>query len=314
MNAITGLRQRLAGGEAPALAGVAAALLTVTIWSGWVVGTRHAVTSGLDPAAVGLLRFGLPALVFAPWWLRRGLLPRGVAPFALAMMVAGAGAPFLMLAASGMQFAPAADVGALLPGTMPLFAALIGWALLGERQTRLRVAGFAMIAAGIVAIGGSAALAGTDGAWRGHLLFLAAAACWAGYTHAYRRTGLTPFEAAGLIGIWSVLILLPAVLWSGGGGLVRVPAAEVWSQLAIQGGLSGVVALASYGFAVARLGATGAAAFSALVPGLAALFAIPLLGELPGPWTMLGIASVSLGVALATGAIGRNGNAKAAAP
>ena len=58
--------------------GVAAGLGAVAIWAGWIVATRHAVGHGLEPAAVGLLRFAIPALVFAPVWLRTGLKPRTV--------------------------------------------------------------------------------------------------------------------------------------------------------------------------------------------------------------------------------------------
>src|SRR5262245_55867489 len=60
------------------LLGLGAALVTVVIWAAWMVGTRHAVTTGLDPAAVGVLRFAAPAILLLPVWLRAGLVPRGV--------------------------------------------------------------------------------------------------------------------------------------------------------------------------------------------------------------------------------------------
>ncbi len=58
--------------------------------------------------------------------------------------------------------------------------------------------------------------------------------------------------------------------------------------------------MAAYGAAVRRLGASRAAAFSALVPVLAALLGIPVLGEMPAPATVGGIAA---GVVLASGAV-----------
>jgi drug/metabolite transporter (DMT)-like permease len=54
------------------LVGWLAALATVTIWGAWAVATRHAVTHDLPPAAVGVLRFGVPALVLIPFSLRTG--------------------------------------------------------------------------------------------------------------------------------------------------------------------------------------------------------------------------------------------------
>jgi drug/metabolite transporter (DMT)-like permease len=60
-----------------------------------------------------------------------------------------------------------------------------------------------------------------------------------------------------------------------------------------------VVAQLLFGFAVTRLGAPRAAAFSALIPAMVALLGVPLLGEWPEPSVIIGIAIVSLGVALA---------------
>ena len=57
-----------------------------------------------------------------------------------------------------------------------------------------------------------------------------------------------------------------------------------------------------YGLAVTILGAPGGSAFGAFVPALSALFAIPLLGEWPGTVDWAGIALISAGVYLASGA------------
>ena len=124
-------------------AGIIAALATVTVWSGWIVATRHAATHLPLPAIV-LLRFGIPSLILMPVILRTGLLPRGVSLPVLATLVAGSGTPFLLIVAIGMRTAPAAEVAPLLPGTMPLFVALITLALGRERFSAQRGAGFAM--------------------------------------------------------------------------------------------------------------------------------------------------------------------------
>jgi drug/metabolite transporter (DMT)-like permease len=172
------------------------------------VATRHAVTHDLPPAAIGLLRFGVPALLLAPIAWRTGLFPKGLGlPKSLGLL--GSGAPFFLIVAFGMQFAPAAEIGPLLPGTMPLFVALIGWLVFGEQLARLRVFGFALILIGVACIGGHGLFMTGNGAWRGHLLLLTGACLWGIYTHAYRRSGLSALQAASLIGLWSFLVLLP---------------------------------------------------------------------------------------------------------
>lgn len=286
------------------LLGWIAALATVTIWALWAVGTRHAVTHDLPPAAIGLVRFSVPALVLLPFSWRAGLFPKGLS-LIKGLGLLGSGAPFFLIVALGMQFAPAAEIGPLLPGTMPLFVALIGWLVFGERLAGVRVLGFALILAGIVCIGGYGVLFAADGAWRGHLLLLTGACLWGIYTHAYRRSGLSALQAAALIGLWSFLILLPfglpALLDVLGKGL----AGPILLQALLQGLLSGVAGIVLYGMAIDRLGASRAAAVSPLSIVLAALLAIPALGEIPSPAAWIGIILATSGVVLASGIVSR---------
>jgi drug/metabolite transporter (DMT)-like permease len=111
-------------------------------------------------------------------------------------------------------------------------------------------------------------------------------------------------EAAAFAAIWSTIILLPL----GAPALVRVAAAghmrDVIVQASVQGVLSGVVAIVFYGVAITRLGPTRSAALTALVPVVAAILAIKILGEIPGAATVLGIAAVTTGVMFAAGAFG----------
>jgi len=291
--------------------GVGAALVTVLIWGGWVVTTRLGVTTSLAPEDVCFLRYLVPALVLAPVLWRRGLAWDRLGWRGSLLLAAGAGAPFFLVAAAGMRFAPAAHVGALLPGTMPLFVALFSALFLGERLGRFRLAGFALILAGVAVIGGMGLLddAASGGPfsqeWRGHVLFLAAAAMWAGFTLALRRSGLDPWHAAALVSAYSLAGFAPIYLLVLQPRLLDVPWPEVALQAGIQGVLSGLVALAAYGIAVTRLGASRAAAIGALTPVVATLIAVPVLGELPDPPTLAGIAGVSLGVVLASGALRR---------
>lgn len=287
----------------PALAGWLAGLATVTIWAVWAVATRHAVTNELSPAALGLIRFGVPALVLSPFAWRAGLLPKGLSPLH-GLGLLGSGAPFFLIIGFGMQFAPTAEIGPLLPGTMPLFVALLGWAVFGEHLTRMRVAGFALILLGVACIGGYGLLMTGNGAWRGHLLLLSGAFMWGVYTHAYRRSGLSALQAAALIALWSTLMLAPF----GGPDLVRAVGnglgGAVVLQAVVQGLLSGVVGIVLYGIAIDRLGASRAAALSPLSLVLAALLAVPVLGEFPDVPAMIGITAATLGVVLASGVIG----------
>ena len=77
-------------------------------------------------------------------------------------------------------------------------------------------------------------------------------------------------------------------------------------QAVLQGVLSGLAGVVLYGIAVDRLGASRAAAMSPLALVMAALIAIPALGEIPDAAAMVGILAATLGVLLASGALDRS--------
>jgi drug/metabolite transporter (DMT)-like permease len=286
----------------PSLAlGLAAALASVVIGVGWQVATRLGTTTTLAPIDLALFRYAVPALVLAPLWLRAGLVPAGVGRGTVALMVLGAGLPFGLAAMAGAQFAPTAHMAVLLPGTMPLFVAMLAMAVLGERPAPVRLAGLALILVGILAIGLPALADRRDGAWRGDLLFLAAALLWAVYTVAYRRSRMDPWTSAAIVGGWSGLAAVPAWLLSGAGRLATAPMADIALQGLMQGVVAGLGGLGIYALAVRHLGPTRAAASGALVPPAAAAAGWIVLGEQPDVATLAGAAAAMLGVALAAG-------------
>jgi len=288
----------------PLLFGAAAALGAILIWAGWIVATRHAAQT-LDISIVALLRYGIPALVLMPLWLRTGLVPRGVSKRALAALIVGAGMPFFLAAAFGMRYAPAAEVGPLLPGTMPLFVAILAGVFYREQMSVLRKAGFVLIAVGIAVIVGPHVLSAAPGVGLAHVLILASALLWAIYTIALRRSGLSASEATAVISIWSAIALVPFGTMPLIEALQQGRAAEIAVQALVQGVLSGIVATILFAIAILRLGPSRAAAFAALLPALVAILAIPVLDEIPDALTLIGIVAASFGVAFASGAFDR---------
>jgi drug/metabolite transporter (DMT)-like permease len=287
------------------LVGYAALLTTVAIWGAWIVLTREAVTHSLPPSAIALLRMIPPTILLAPAIWRAGIFARGrIVP--LIFCVIGAGTPFMLLTATGMQYATSADFAALVPGTMPLFVALLSALLFKERLGWLRAFGFACCAAGVFAIAGRSLAEADAGTSFGHILLLLASLNYAGYILGFRHSGLTPIEATGIVAFWSLLMILPF-------GVPPVVEAvrvghlhDILFQAVLQGVLSGIVALVAFNMGIERLGASRGAAFVALVPVVATLFAIPILGEWPDLAAIVGVVTTSLGVLLASGILTRD--------
>ncbi len=282
--------------------GYLAIISAVTIWGAWVALTRYAVIGSLTPAAVTLLRVGIPILVLAPVLFRIGIWPKGkTVPFLFCIL--GAGAPFLLIIGNGMRFAPTADVGPLVPGTMPLIVALLSVIIFKEKLGWARAIGFALCLAGVLTIAGRSILTASGDTSFGHLLLVTAAICWACYTVAFRLVGVTAIEMAALVSFWSALAMLPFGLPPLIAAFKNGAHGDIIVQAIVQGLGSGLIALVLYNIGIARLGASRAAAFVALVPALATVIAIPLLKEIPDAASIFGVVTTGLGVLLASGVV-----------
>jgi drug/metabolite transporter (DMT)-like permease len=107
------------------LRGAVFGFAAASIWASWSAITRLAVTTSLDAWDIAALRFGVAGLLLSPVLVQRGLARDRLGWRGLAVIIAGLGAPYALVAAGGLRFAPAHDQGALNPGCMPLFVALI---------------------------------------------------------------------------------------------------------------------------------------------------------------------------------------------
>lgn len=276
--------------------GVLAALATVTIWASWLVATRHG-TRDVDVRVLLLLRFLVPTIVFLPVLFQVGLVPKGARRIPLLLMVIGSGLPAFSLAALALRSAPAAEVAPLMPGTMPLWVALMAVVWDRQRMSARSIVGFVLIAISVVCIAGIH-IAAEGHIALGHMLAVATGFCWGLFAFAFRKSGLTAIQGAAIISGWSALMMLPIGLlplieaFQGGQGW------SLFTQSLVQGIASGVLALVLFGVAVGRLGAPNATAFHALIPALATVLAIPMLGEWPTQTDFIGIVAVSLGVLL----------------
>lgn len=283
--------------------GALSALSVVLISASWLVSTRHSVGTALTTLDLSLLRYGLPAVVLAPVWLRTGLWPKNTPKLPLILMVIGSGAIFFQIVAFGMHHTPASAAGVLLPGSMPFFTALIGMAMLGERPDNARKLGMAAILfGGLVLLAGS--LTGHALSWVSYTILPLGATCWAVYTHAFRQSGLNAFEGAALIAVWSTIINL-ALLPFFGTGFIDVPIGEIGLQVLTQGVLSGLVSTILYGWAVRILGGTQAAAYTAITPVAATFAGAWLLGEPIGIAVIAAAMVTGTGVLLSTGIFSR---------
>jgi len=281
------------------VAGAVYGVLASLIWAGFPAITKLSMASTLTAWDVTALRFGTAGLLLLPIFVRRGLGSLRW-PAAL-LLVCGAGAPYVLLTAGGLAFAPAAHMGVITPSCMLLFSTLGSWALLGDRPEGGRIAGVLTIFAGIVMLGWDGLSNHGWRTWLGDTMFVLGGLFWASYTIGSRAWSVAPFHATVIVAVLSMLLYVPGYAVIEGSHLAAVPWTEIAIQAIFQGVLSAVVALVLYTRSVALLGAARGAVFAALVPSFSLLFAIPILHEVPTRLQVLGVVLVTGGMVLVLG-------------
>jgi hypothetical protein len=183
-----------------ALFGFAAA----SIWASWSAITRLAVTTSVDAWDIAALRYGVAGIILSPVLMQRGLALDRLGWLGLIVIIAGGGAPYALVAANGLHFAPAGDQAALNPGCVPLFVALIAAIVLGEKVSTPRKFGLSLILTGaLIIIGWRTETWSTSRAY-GHALSLSAAFLWACFTVIMLQAKLDPLHAAALVSTGSL--------------------------------------------------------------------------------------------------------------
>ena len=282
--------------------GAACAIAAVAIWAGWLVMMRVGVTTTLTAFDLTALRFAVAGVVLLPVVLRRGLAFNRLGFPGFMAVVIGAGFPVPLLVGAGLSFVPVAHASVLTYGISPLIVACLAAVALKERLVSIRKAGLVLVGLGGLVIGGFG-ISSFDGRQSiGDLLILTADCLWACYIVAMRRARLDGLHAAAIAAVVSLLVYVPWYLIFIGNRLLEVRLTELLFQGLYQGVVTAALSLALFGRSITLLGASKAAAFVALAPVMAALMAIPALGELPTSIDWLAIGMIAAGVYLASGA------------
>jgi drug/metabolite transporter (DMT)-like permease len=239
--------------------------------------------------------------------IKLGVFLRGQG-FVSTMMIAlmpSAVAPYII--SSGLFYASASDSGALAPGTLPFWAALFSFLLIGEKPSKIRSFGLLAIFVGALLVGLLQMFEGSNSeSWKGHLLFLLGACLWAIYTICFKQSGLRPIKGLVVGLFWGTFFLIPILFMTGEVSFSNVSIQEIVWVCLLQGVLIGVLAMILYSIAIRCLGAAQTAAFGALTPILALFGGIFFLGEMITTGSVMGIFLVAVGVILASGSFEKN--------
>ena len=276
--------------------GIAVGLGTVAcVVTMLIAGRLGATTEALTIYDLAGLRMGVAAILATPllvrtWPWRVRLRDHVIVAFF-------GGAPYTLLIFGGMIFAPVGQAAVMIYGALPVFAALIAWAWIGERPGRWQWLGIAAIIAGVGAVGWEALSGGVaPGQWRGHLLFLGAALCVAAWYGGMRVARLGVIQSLAALLVLNALVYVPVWLLFLPSGLLTAPLADIALQTVVHGMFGAFLCIFGHAYAVKTIGPTRQAAISAWVPAVALVAAIPTLGEIPSVLNIAGAIIVTAGI------------------
>ena len=207
---------------------------------------------------------------------------------------------WMVLMGLALLWLPASEA-ALVAYTMPIWASLLAWPVLGERPTLLRTLALAMAFAGLAAIMGGNGFAASMAKLPGILMVLGGSICFAFGTVLAKKLPirLPPITAAAWqIGIGCVPILVTglAIETSHVERITRLG----WALLFYSTVIQFCVAYVAWFAALARLPASVAAIGTMAVPVIGVVASAFALGEPLGPGQIAALAFTLAGVALAT--------------
>jgi drug/metabolite transporter (DMT)-like permease len=289
----------------PEATGLALGVTAALIWGSYLAMARAGISSGLGAPDIAFIRSGVAGLIMLPWLLRHDPLRLAGIGWRRALVLAALAGPlFVLIGAGGYRFAPLAHGAVLQPAALTIGAMIAATILFGERLTAARIVGIATILSGLVFIAGPGLLHATASTPIGDAMFVAAGLMWAAFSILSKRWGVSPVAATAAVSVLAALIYVPVYLAvTGIEHLAAIPVKILVPQVIVQGVLSGVVAVMAYARAVQLLGPGRAAVFPALVPAVAILLGVPIVGEVPTWFQTTGLALVTSGLLIAIGIV-----------
>ncbi|RZJ22578.1 MULTISPECIES: DMT family transporter [unclassified Acinetobacter] len=268
--------------------------ITMCIWGGFTITSRLNAQWGISAWDITALRFALAFCILMPILLYKkdtAFLWKKE-PFLLAMI---GGVAYCLTSYTAFHYVPAAHAAIFLNGCLPLCTAVAGlvlfkqpldkhiWVSLVIMLSAITAMSFLMYQETGVAFG------------FGDMLFFLSAIWWGIFTVLLRQWQLSAWHSMAGVAIWSAIVYVPIYLLFLPKNLTAPEPMHLLLQVVFHGIFVVIVATLTYVEAIKRLGAFKAGSIVTLAPFMAAILAVPLLGEPLSVAIICGLIGMAIG-------------------
>lgn len=258
--------------------GYAFVAITMCIWGGFTITSRLNAIWHISPWDITGLRFLLAFFILMPILISKkdtAFLWKKE-PFILAML---GGVAYCLTCYSAFHYVPAAHAAIFLNGCIPLCTALAGWVFFKQAFDKHTWISLIIMLCSIVAMS-YLMYQSTGVAFSfGDILFFISAIWWGIFTILLKQWKMSAWHAMSGVAIWSAIVYVPVYLLFIPKHFAEVEFAHLFMQTIFHGIFVVIIATLTYIEAIKRLGAFKAGSIVTLAPFIAAIIAVPLLGE-----------------------------------
>ena len=268
--------------------------ITMVIWGGFTLSSRLNAQWGISAWDITALRFALAFCILMPILIYK----KDTAflwhkePFLLAMI---GGVGYCLTSYTAFHYVPAAHAAIFLNGFFPLCTAVAAWLLFKEAfdgHTWLSLLIMLSAVAGMSVLmyqETGVAFGLGDG------LFFISAIWWGVFTVLLRHWKLSAWHSMAGVAIWSAIVYVPIYMLFLPKNLTTPTPIHLFGQVVFHGIFVVIIATLAYVEAIKRLGAFKTGSIVTLAPFMAAILAVPLLGEPLSPAIMCGLLGMAFG-------------------
>lgn len=268
--------------------------ITMVIWGGFTLSSRLNAQWGISAWDITALRFALAFCILMPILIYK----KDTAflwhkePFLLAMI---GGVGYCLTSYTAFHYVPAAHAAIFLNGFVPLCTAVAAWLLFKEAfdgHTWLSLLIMLSAVAGMSVLmyqETGVAFGLGDG------LFFISAIWWGVFTVLLRHWKLSAWHSMAGVAIWSAIVYVPIYMVFLPKNLSTPTPIHLFGQVIFHGIFVVIIATLAYVEAIKRLGAFKTGSIVTLAPFMAAILAVPLLGEPLSPAIMCGLLGMAFG-------------------